>query len=731
MQVSEVEDVLGPALVAALKIKGYAELTAVQEAVLDPALRGRDLRITSQTGSGKTLAIGIALREHVEGLPATHKPQAIVVAPTRELAHQTKAELTWLYSKLDVRVVTTTGGAGYRDEQRSLHRSPTIIVGTPGRLLDHLNRGSIDTSELKAVVLDEADRMLDLGFREDLESIFKHTPKDRRTHLVTATLPRQVRALADKVQTNPAHVEGTRLGAANADIDHVVHLIEPRSGTDAIINLLLVEPDAQTLIFARMRIGVANIARALSDAGFAVASISGELDQAARSRALSAFKAKKLRVLVATDVAARGIDVQDIARVIHADPPTDADSYTHRSGRTGRAGRKGISSLIVSPGEVVQVTRLLRQAGVPHRFEPIPTADMIRSQNDERVIAELTREPTDDQPEPADSDPRMLALATTLVETGQATRVLARLLSRTQVTGATEPRDIRSPEPPRKDRHRDRDAGPPARNERNSRDVRRDSRADARGEAPRERFERQAPRHEAPRHEAPRREASYSEAPRSEAPRSFRERAADRGRIERASGPIDAPADFEEAAFETAARERSTRRDPESEGGYTRFHVSWGGQQGAEPHRLLAMLCRRGGVRGKDIGAIRVEAMYSLVDVATNVAEGFAEAAAKPDPREPRVQIRADRDGGAPAPQAPVGRPSRQQPREEARPPRPARSHSAHADKPHADKPHAAKPHAAKPPAEHADKTPVAEKTLTSGMQLLRRATQNRARRSS
>jgi ATP-dependent RNA helicase DeaD len=580
MQIHELHAALGPALTAALETKGYDTLTAVQQAVLDPALAGRDLRITSQTGSGKTLAIGFVLRPLLEGLSSQHLPRALIVCPTRELALQSQAELQWLFAGLGVRVVAATGGAGYRDELRALNRSPTVIVGTPGRLLDHLGRGAIDASELGAAVLDEADRMLDLGFREDIEAIFKHLPADRSTHLVTATLPRNVRALADRVQRNPAHVEGTRLGAANADIDHVIHVIEPNATIDAIINLLLATPDAQTLIFARTRAGVASLAELLSAAGFKVATLSGELEQAARNRALAAFKAKQLDVLVATDVAARGIDVQDIARVIHAEPPRDADSYTHRAGRTGRAGKRGVSSLLITPAGIVPATRLLRMANVPHRFEPIPSAESIRRERDRRVLEELTSsaEPT---AEAGGNDARWLALAEQLVSSDEPVRAVARLLARSRAAGATEPREVRTPAQPRRD--------PPPRGR-----VRHDD----------------------------------GRAPRGRAPEG-----------ERGRGP---------------------RNASQAEQGFARFHVTWGERQGATPHRLLAMLCKRGGVRGRDIGAIAIEPNFSFVDVALEVAPRFAEAAAKPDRRDPHVRISPDR-GPTPRP-APHARPSGDKP---------------------------------------------------------------------
>jgi ATP-dependent RNA helicase DeaD len=271
-------------------------------------------------------------------------------------------------------------------------------------------------------VLDEADRMLDLGFRDDLEAIVKFAPVGRSTHLVSATFPREVRALADALQNEPVHVEGTRLGAANADIDHVVYLVDGRQRMDAIINLLLADPDGRTLLFARTRADVADITARLNECGFAATSLSGEMEQAARNRAIGAFKQGDLRILVATDVAARGIDVQDIARVIHAEPPSDADTYTHRSGRTGRAGRKGTSAILSSLPELSRTRYVLQRAGVACRFEPIPSADSIRAAGHDRAAAALLA-PHDDA---EGIDEATYAFAKRIAAEGNVTRAIAR-----------------------------------------------------------------------------------------------------------------------------------------------------------------------------------------------------------------------------------------------------------------------------------------------------------------
>ena len=589
MATDDLAELLGPALGAAIKDKGFTELTQVQKAVLDPALRGRDLRVTSQTGSGKTVAIGFVIRE-LAGDPSTAKdklahPRALVIVPTRELAKQVVQELTWLFAPLNVKVASVTGGAVYRDEHRALAAGPSVVVGTPGRMLDHLNRGSIAPGEVAAVVLDEADRMLDLGFREELEAILGHTPKERATHLVSATFPREVEALANRVQRDPARVEGTRLGVANVDIDHVMHVLEPRQRLDAVINLLLASPEAQTLIFARTRADVGDVAERLSENGFAVTALSGEMDQRERDRALASFRTGNHRVLVATDVAARGIDVQDIALVIHLDPPTDADSYTHRAGRTGRAGRKGRSVLLVAPSAVGKTTMLLKRVKVVARTEQVPSAEQIRASGDQKFFDALTR---DEDPDSALSD-RQKALAERLAARDDSARTIARLLSMSRFAGPTEPREIR-----RVDRGPDRKSSP-----------------------------RERP-----------------DAGRAPSPRSAQRERSEYPSRERADTGRDRP---------DAGRATTPYRGAQRDGGdWVSFRITWGGEHGADARKLLAMACRWGEIRGSDVGAIEIERDYSRLSVKASVARGFAEATSKPDARNPRVTIQPDDQGIAP-----------------------------------------------------------------------------------
>ncbi|MCA9578670.1 MAG: DEAD/DEAH box helicase, partial [Myxococcales bacterium] len=240
-----------------LRAQGFESLTTVQAAVVAADAVGRDLRVSSQTGSGKTVAIGLAVAQDV----ADHRPsgarhaapRVLVIAPTRELAQQLGRELTWLYQPLRARVVAVTGGTNPLEERRELSSEPAVVVGTPGRLLDHLRHGGLQLGDMRAVVLDEADQMLDMDFEEELNAILGHAPEERTTHLVSATFPPAVQRLASRLQRDPLALEGTTLGSANADIDHVAMWVQPGQALPAIINTLLSAPDDKTLLFVRTR----------------------------------------------------------------------------------------------------------------------------------------------------------------------------------------------------------------------------------------------------------------------------------------------------------------------------------------------------------------------------------------------------------------------------------------------------------------------------------------------
>jgi ATP-dependent RNA helicase DeaD len=535
--------------------RGFSSLTPVQSAVLEPELEGRDLRISSQTGSGKTAAIGLVLaawldRGPPEGAPRDRacRPRAIVVAPTRELAAQVSGELAWLLAPLGARAVTVTGGTNVGVELRALARGAEIVVGTPGRLLDHLSRGAIDAGDVRAVVLDEADQLLDLGFRDELEAIVEGLPEERQTLLVSATFPRDVLALAERYQRDPVAVAGTPPGDANADIAHVAHLVRADERFDALVNLLLVAPpDERTLVFARTRAGAAELADLLAQERFAAAGLTGEMEQRERTRTLDAFRSGALNVLVATDVAARGLDVADVGRVIHFDVPDNDEVYTHRSGRTGRAGRKGTSHVLVPPSRQRVVAEMARRARVELSWQPVPGPEHVLEVEAERLEARVLERSGPD-------DPRLQKLALKLLaHAHDPAELVARLLLLADRGSAPcRPRRVTAIE----------------------------SRA---GGAPGRR-------------------------------------------------PAGAP---------------------------ITFRIGWGARHGADPRRLLALVCRRGRVKSSDVGAIYVGPTSSTVEIAAQAAEQFAAAVRAPDARDGHVRISPLLHPPAPGAGEPLPRPLR------------------------------------------------------------------------
>ena len=380
-----------PALGTALTARGYETLTSVQTAVIEADAKGRDLLVSAQTGSGKTVAFGLAMADTLLGeegtLPPAAEPMALVIAPTRELAIQVKAELSWLYGKCGAEIASCVGGMDIRRERRDLARGCHILVGTPGRLRDHLERGSLELTALKVAVLDEADEMLDLGFREDLEFILSSAPDERQTFLFSATVPRQIAELAKTYQRDAMRITTAEEKQQHADIDYHAHLISPKDKEKAVINVLRFYDAPSTMIFCSTREMVRHLSARLSNRGFAVVALSGELSQAERTHALQAMRDGRARVCVATDVAARGIDLPNLDLVIHADLPTNSETLLHRSGRTGRAGRKGNCVIVAPLNKRHVVNRLLKFANIRVHWGAVPSIDAILKRDQERIFA--------------------------------------------------------------------------------------------------------------------------------------------------------------------------------------------------------------------------------------------------------------------------------------------------------------------------------------------------------
>jgi len=414
---------LNPSLARALADKGYAEPTPVQAAVLESGAEGRDLLVSAQTGSGKTVAYGLALGPTLlsaDGtLPPAAAPLALIIAPTRELAIQVERELHWLYAATGARVAVCVGGMDPRREQRVLASGAHIVVGTPGRLRDHLERGNLDASGLRAVVLDEADEMLDLGFRDDLEFILDATPAERRTLLFSATLAREIVALARTYQRDAVRID-TQPDVPHGDIEYRAYLIAPNEIEHAVVNVLRFFDARGALVFCHTREAVRHLHSNLLERGFAAVALSGELSQNERNLALSALRDGRARVLVATDVAARGLDLPDLSLVIHAELPTNRAALLHRSGRTGRAGRKGVSVLLVPYTRRRRAEGVLQSAGVEVAWSGAPSAEEIRKGDQERLLHDpiLTEETPEED----------LTLARALLEGRSAEDIAAALI---------------------------------------------------------------------------------------------------------------------------------------------------------------------------------------------------------------------------------------------------------------------------------------------------------------
>ncbi len=377
-------------LAAALAAKGYETLTAVQSAMLAEGVNGRDALVSAQTGSGKTVAFGLAIAPEILGgndqLLYADVPVALIIAPTRELAQQVARELEWLYGQTGAKIATCVGGMDYRAEKRVLERGAHIVVGTPGRLRDHIERRSLDLSGLRAAVLDEADEMLDLGFREDLEFILQAAPDGRRTLMFSATVPKEIAELARTFQRDALRIQAQGEAKQHVDIEYRALSVAVRDREHAIFNALRFYEAQTAIVFCKTRANVNHLLARMGNRGFQVVALSGELSQSERMHALQALRDGRARVCIATDVAARGIDLPGLELVIHADLPTNSDVLLHRSGRTGRAGQKGVSALIVVPAEFRKAQRLLQGAKVVAEWGNAPSADDVQAKDDSRLL---------------------------------------------------------------------------------------------------------------------------------------------------------------------------------------------------------------------------------------------------------------------------------------------------------------------------------------------------------
>lgn len=359
---------LAPALLRALTEQGYTEPTPIQSAAIPPALEGRDLLAGAQTGTGKTAAFALPLldRLYVSARQPTQAkaPRALILTPTRELAAQIQDSVRAYGKHLGARSTTVFGGVGINPQIDALRRGVDILIATPGRLIDHIQQRTVDLSRVEVLVLDEADRMLDMGFLPSIKRILGHLPRQNRiTWLFSATFAPEIKALASEFMRTPVEIQIAKPNSVAATVAHRVHPVDSARKRDLLLHLLANDA-RQTLVFGRTKHGADKLAKMLDKAGLRAAAIHGNKSQNQRTRALADFKNGKIHVLVATDIAARGLDIDQLPLVINHDLPMVAEDYVHRIGRTGRAGAQGMAISLVSheeEGLLRDIRRLLKQ----------------------------------------------------------------------------------------------------------------------------------------------------------------------------------------------------------------------------------------------------------------------------------------------------------------------------------------------------------------------------------
>ncbi len=369
---------LDEAVMKALRDVGYETPSAIQAATIPPLLAGRDVVGLAQTGTGKTAAFALPILSRLDLAQKT--PQALVLAPTRELALQVCEAFEKYASHLrGVHVLPVYGGQGYGQQLSALRRGVHIVVGTPGRIMDHLEKGTLDLSELKYLVLDEADEMLKMGFAEDVETILADTPADKQVALFSATMPAQIRRISAQYLHDPEEITVKTKTTTSANITQRYLMVSYPQKVDALTRILEVENFEGMIVFTRTKNETETLAEKLRARGYTAAAISGDVAQAQRERTVNQLKSGKLDILVATDVAARGLDVERISHVVNYDLPIDTESYVHRVGRTGRAGRSGDAISFVTPRERRMLTAIEKATRQPLTEMKLPSVDDVNA----------------------------------------------------------------------------------------------------------------------------------------------------------------------------------------------------------------------------------------------------------------------------------------------------------------------------------------------------------------
>ncbi|AXA84125.1 ATP-dependent RNA helicase [Lysobacter oculi] len=376
-------------LLKALSEVGYESPSPIQAATIPPLLAGRDVLGQAQTGTGKTAAFALPILARID--PKMAAPQALVLAPTRELAIQvSEAFQKYAHHLPGFHVLPIYGGQSYTPQLQALRRGVQVVVGTPGRVIDHLERGSLDLSKLRTLVLDEADEMLRMGFVDDVEAVVKKCPPERQIALFSATMPPPIKRIAQTYLRNPEEVAIKATTTTGENIRQRYWLVSGLHKLDAITRILEAETFDAMIVFARTKLGTEELAEKLAARGIAAAAINGDMEQKSRERTIQRLKDGQLDVLVATDVAARGLDVERITHVLNFDIPYDTESYVHRIGRTGRAGRKGEAILFVTPRERGMLRAIERATRQPIEPMQLPSAQDVNQQRVTRFRDRIT-----------------------------------------------------------------------------------------------------------------------------------------------------------------------------------------------------------------------------------------------------------------------------------------------------------------------------------------------------
>lgn len=371
------ESGLSPEIIKAVSELGYESPTEIQKQTIPFILSDiRDLIALAQTGTGKTAAFSLPILDMIDD--TSRKIQLLVLAPTRELALQIAKDVK-NYTKYlpNVKTVAVYGGSSITDQIRNLRDKPQIIVGTPGRVIDLINRKALDFSNIHWLVLDEADEMLSMGFKDDLETILKETPETKQTLLFSATMNKEVERISKNYLTNPHRISVGAINAVKKNITHEYYVVNYRQKKEALKRLIDANPNQYSIIFCRTRMETQDVADFLMQNGYAADALHGDLSQAQRDTVMKKFRLKNIDILVATDVAARGLDVNSLTHVIHYSLPDDPEVFVHRSGRTGRAGRDGVSMALIKPEETRKLNQIKAQTKIEIKEQQIPKGDEI------------------------------------------------------------------------------------------------------------------------------------------------------------------------------------------------------------------------------------------------------------------------------------------------------------------------------------------------------------------